>query len=120
MDMTNKQISQFRAELLRDYPGAHIKVADDLGEMVADIDGHRAVAVVERSQPHFHSKTKEIYRIVRGTLHLACGGRGYLLAPGDSVTIEPGNIHFARAVGGPAWLEVLSEPDWTMEDYLLL
>jgi mannose-6-phosphate isomerase-like protein (cupin superfamily) len=118
--MTDEQISTYRAELLRDHPGAHIKIADDKREMVAEFDGHRAIAVIERSEPHFHSKTTEIYKVFRGTLHVACGGRGYVLRPGESVTIEPGSIHFARAAGSPAWLEVLSEPAWTIEDYLVL
>lgn len=118
--MTDDQLAQYRAELLHEYPGAHIKIADDKAEMVAEIDGFRAIAVIERSQPHFHSKTKEVYKVLRGTLHVACGGRGYALNPGESVTIEPGNIHFARGVGAPAWLEVFCDPAWTIEDHLLL
>jgi mannose-6-phosphate isomerase-like protein (cupin superfamily) len=118
--MTDEQIATYRAELLRDYPDARIKVADDKAEMVAEIDGYLAIAVVERSQQHFHSRTKEIYRVLRGTLHVACGGRGYLLRQGESITIDPGNIHFARAAGLPAWLEVRSDPAWTVEDYLVL
>ena len=118
--MTDEQIAIYRAELLRDHPRANVKIADHKAEMVAEIDGHRAIAVIERSEPHFHSKTTEIYKVFRGTLHVACGGRGYLLRPGDSLTIEPGSIHFARAAGAPAWVDVLSEPPWTAEDYLVL
>lgn len=118
--MTHEQISHYRAELARDYPGAQIKVADDLGEMVAEFDGYRAIAVIDRSQPHFHSKTREVYKVLRGTLHVACCGRGYVLRPGESITIEPGNIHFARAVQAPALIEVLCDPAWTIEDHLLV
>src|SRR5262245_52222487 len=118
--MTDQQIATYQAELLREHPTARIKVAADKAEMVAELDGHRAVAVIERSEPHFHAKTKEVYRVFRGTLHVACGGRGYLLRPGESLTIEPGNIHFARATGDPAWLEVFSQPAWTQEDYLVV
>ena len=118
--MTDEQLSQYRAELLREYPGARVKIVDDKAEMVAEFDGYRAIAVIERSQPHFHRKTKETYKVFRGTLHVACGGRGYVLTPGDSLTIEPGNIHYACGAGEPAWLEVLCEPAWTAEDHLLV
>ncbi len=118
--MTEAQISRLRVELLDLYPGANIKIAPDGAEMVAEIDGKHAVAVIERSVPHFHSKTTEWYRGLKGVLHVACGGKGHVLRPGDSVTIEPGMIHFARAMGEPAWIEVLCEPDWTLEDYCTL
>ena len=54
--MTDDEIERIKAELLRDYPGAAIKVAPDQAEIVAEIDPKRAVAVIERSQPHFHRK----------------------------------------------------------------
>jgi mannose-6-phosphate isomerase-like protein (cupin superfamily) len=118
--MTDEQIAEYRAELLRDYPDARIKVVDDQAEMVAEFDGRRAIAVIERSQPHFHRRIKETYTVLRGTLHLACGGHGYCLTTGESFTIEPGNIHFARAGGSPAWVEVLCDPPWTIDDHLLV
>jgi mannose-6-phosphate isomerase-like protein (cupin superfamily) len=118
--MTDEQLSEYTAELLRDYPGARVKIADDKAEMVAEFDGLRAIAVIERSQPHFHRRIKETYKVLRGTLHVACGGRGYLLRPGESLIIEPGNIHFARGAGAPAWIEVFCDPAWTIDDHLLL
>jgi mannose-6-phosphate isomerase-like protein (cupin superfamily) len=117
--MTDEEIAQIREELLRDFPGASIKVPDR-AEMVAEIEPGRAVAVIERSIPHFHRKMTEVYRGLRGTLYVACGGQGHVLGPGDSLTIEPGTIHFARGVGGVAWIEVLSDPPWAPEDHLIL
>ncbi len=118
--MTKGQLSELRNELLRQCPGANIKIAPDDAEMVAEIDGKHAVAVIERSVPHFHARTREWYRGLKGMLYVACGGKGYVLREGESVTIDPGMIHFARAVGEPAWIEVLCEPDWTLEDYRTL
>src|SRR5262245_26669750 len=118
--MTYDQIEQIRTELLRQYPGASIKVAPDEAEIVAEIDPKRAVAVIERSQPHFHRQMTEVYRILQGTLYVACGGVGHVLSPGQSLTIKPGKVHHARAAGGFAWLEVLSEPAWTSEDHHVL
>ena len=118
--MTDADVSRIREELLRMFPGARVKVAPDRAEMVAEIEPGRAVAVIERSVPHFHKRMTEVYRGLRGTLYVACGGRGHVLEAGDALTIEPGNVHFARSAGEPAWIEVLSEPDWTPEDHLIL
>ena len=118
--MTETEVSRISAELSQLYPGANIKVTPDRAEMVAEIEPGRAVAVIERSLPHFHQKMTEVYRGMKGTLYVACGGRGYVLGPGDVLTIEPGNVHFARGAGEPAWIEVLSAPDWTPEDHLIL
>jgi len=118
--MTKYKASQIRKQLLREYPGARVKVMKDRAEIVAEIEPKRAVAVIERSLPHFHRRMTEVYKGLRGTLYVASGGRGYVLGPGDSLTIEPGNVHFARGVDGPAWIEVLSEPAWTPEDHLIL
>jgi mannose-6-phosphate isomerase-like protein (cupin superfamily) len=118
--VTEDQVSLITQQLLQEYPGANIKVMPDRAEMVAEIEPGRAVAVIERSQPHFHRKMTEVYRGLKGTLYVACGGRGYVIGPGDSLTIEPGNVHFARAAHEPAWIEVLSKPDWTPEDHLIL
>ncbi len=118
--MTNDEIEQIKAELLREYPGAAIKVAPDGAEIVAEIEPKRAVAVIERSQPHFHQEMTEVYRVLRGTLYVAVGGEGRVLAPQESLTIEPGKVHHARGAGGVAWVEVISDPAWTAEDHLVL
>jgi mannose-6-phosphate isomerase-like protein (cupin superfamily) len=118
--MTYDEIEQIKAELLREYPGAAIKVAPDQAEIVAEIEPKRAVAVIQLSQPHFHREMTEVYRILRGTLYVVCGGVGHVLGVGQSLTIEPGKVHYARGAGGFAWLEVLSEPAWTSEDYHVL
>src|SRR5437762_14105988 len=117
MGVTTEEVERIRQELSREYPGAHIVVTDDYAEVIAEIAPGRAVAVIERSLPHFHRKMTEIYRGLKGTLYVAQGGRGYVLAPGESLTIEPGNVHFARSAREPAWVEVLSNPAWTPEDH---
>jgi mannose-6-phosphate isomerase-like protein (cupin superfamily) len=118
--MTDDEIEHIKAELRREYPGATIKVAPDRLEIVAEIEPKRAVAVIARSQPHFHAELTEVYRILRGVLYVACGGDGQVLRPGQSLTIEPGRVHQARGAGGVAWVEVLSEPAWTSEDHHVL
>ena len=97
-----------------------MKVADDQREMVAEISDDFAVAVIERSQPHFHLKRTEVYRVLRGTLYVACGGRGHILREGQAITIEPGQIHYARCAGEPAWIEVQSSPPWSADEHFVL
>jgi len=119
--MTDGEIEQIKAELLREYPGAAIKVAPDRAEIVAELEPKSAVAVIEWSQPHFHREMTGVYCILRGTaLYVACGGEGHVLNPGQSLTIEAGKVHHACGAGGLAWLEVLSEPAWTPEDHHVL
>lgn len=112
----NEKIAKIQAELVHTYPGCRVVVADDQQEMVAEIRAGFAVAVIERSKPHFHERMQEIYRVQRGVLYVACGGRAYVVRGGESIAIEPGLIHYATAVGEPAWLEVESEPPWSPED----
>ena len=118
--MNDSQIAGIQAELLSTYPGCRVKVADDKQEMVAEIRDGFAVAVIERSQPHFHGTMRETYRVLRGALYVACGGYGHVLGEGESLTIEPGLIHHARGVGEPAWIEVGSQPPWSPEDHHVL
>src|SRR5262249_6685945 len=113
-------VDKTRTELMNAYPGCHVKVAEDNREMVAEISDELAVAVIERSLPHFHRETREVYRVVRGSPAVACGGRGQVLQTGETIVIEPGLIHSARAVGEPAWIEVKSTPPWSASDHFLL
>jgi mannose-6-phosphate isomerase-like protein (cupin superfamily) len=115
--LNDVQIERAKAELVRTYPGCRVIVGEDKREMIAEITPGRAVAVIERSQPHFHGKMREIYRVLRGTLYVACGGQGHVLREGETLSIEPGLIHYARAANEPAWIEVASEPPWSAEDH---
>ena len=115
MDVENTRVA-----LMNAYPGCRVKVADDSREMVAELSDGHAVAVIERSQAHFHMEMREVYRVLRGTLCVACGAQGHVLHPNETITIEPGQIHWARAVGEPAWIEVESVPPWSASDHFIL
>lgn len=118
--MTDAEIETIRAELLNEYPGCNVVLSADKCEMVAEISDGLAVAVVERSVPHFHQETKEVYRVLRGILYVACAGRGRVLRQGDSMVIEPGESHFSQCTREPAWIEVQSEPPWSSRDHFIL
>lgn len=118
--MSEIYIEKTRRELINCYPGARVIVAEDNREMVAEVYDGLAVVVIERSAPHFHSNITETYRALRGTLCVACGGHGLVLREGESITVEPGMIHFARAADEPAWIEVKSEAPWSEDDHFIL
>jgi mannose-6-phosphate isomerase-like protein (cupin superfamily) len=118
--MTEIETESARKELTQSYPGCRVKISDDGREMVAEISDKFAVAVIDRSQPHFHLKTRETYRILRGTLFVACAGLGHVLNEDETITIEPGSIHYARAADKPVWIEVTSTPPWSAEDHFVL
>jgi mannose-6-phosphate isomerase-like protein (cupin superfamily) len=118
--MNDTDVERIRSELTDSYPGTRVKIAEDRGEMVAEISDGFAVAVIDRSVPHFHLRMQELYRVLRGTLHVACGGQGYVLRAGESLVIPPGQVHFARAAGDPSWIEVVTDPPWSAEDHFIL
>jgi mannose-6-phosphate isomerase-like protein (cupin superfamily) len=109
-------------ELEEKYPGKKILAGE--GEIVCEIDpainpGDRgiAVAVIDRSIPHYHKKTVETYRVIKGGLTVFKNGKAYELRPGDELTVNPGEIHYA--VGDEAWVEVVSVPGWLVTDHFL-
>ena len=118
--MTPIDIEKTRAELINAYPGCHVKVAEDQREMVAEISDGFAVAVIERSQPHFYAKMTEIYRVRCGTLYVACGNQGHVLREGEAITIKPGYIHYACVAGEPVWIKVESTPPRSADDHCVL
>jgi mannose-6-phosphate isomerase-like protein (cupin superfamily) len=107
-------------KLIKLYPGCRIKISDDKRELVAEITDDFAIAVIDKSQPHFHLKTRETYRVLKGTLYVACAGVGYVLNEQETFTIEPGNMHCAQAADTPVWIEVTSSPSWSAKDHFVL
>jgi hypothetical protein len=68
--------------------------------MVAEIRPEFAVAVIERSLPHFHLKTREVYRVLRGGLCVARAGQGHVLQKGQTIAIEPRSNPFCQSSRG--------------------
>jgi mannose-6-phosphate isomerase-like protein (cupin superfamily) len=118
--MESKLIEHYPSKLLLAYPGSQIKVAPDQREMVAKITGERAIAIIERSEPHFHKEITETHRVLRGSLLVARAGEGFVLKVSDSITITPGQINHSKALGDPAWIEVLCEPAWRAIRHIVL
>lgn len=43
--------------------------------------------------PHYHSRTEEIYYILRGTARMQIGAETAEVGPGDAIAIPPGATH---------------------------
>ena len=76
-----------------------------------------AVAVLDKSVPHVHHKTKETYTVIKGKLVLHVDGIKHELSEGEEMNIETGQVHWAE--GNETWVECYSEPGWTFEDHIL-
>jgi len=113
-------------ELSLKYPGKKIiKINEENPtEIICEVDPSSehpeksiAIAVINRSEPHYHKKSTEIYRIIKGELNLIVDNKEYNLKENDVYTIHPGEIHYA--IGSETWVEVISEPGWTLEDHII-
>jgi mannose-6-phosphate isomerase-like protein (cupin superfamily) len=109
------------------YPGKNIisipdkehplEILCEVEPASAHPDWSIAVAIIHRSEPHFHKKTTETYIVEQGTLVLTVDGQNFTLKPGHEYTIKPNSVHNAR---GLALVQVLSKPGWTKEDHFLV
>ena len=113
-------------ELSAKYPGKTIIKNDEKNptEILCEIepsnehpDYSLAVAVIDKSVPHTHKKSTEIYRVVKGKLKLNVDSETIELTGGEEYTIKPGQIHWAE--GDEVWIECISKPGWTLEDHML-
>jgi mannose-6-phosphate isomerase-like protein (cupin superfamily) len=112
------------AELAVKYPGKRIvqKGKDSVTEIICEIEPaatpdapSRAVAVIDSSEPHYHKKTTEYYRVIQGELTIFIDEFPHRLAMGEGITVGSGQAHYAT--GNETWVEVVSEPGWTSADH---
>lgn len=113
------------SELQKLYPDKKIvknkNRSGDVVEVICEVEPGKnksvAIAIVEKSIPHFHKQASETYEVIRGQITLHKNGRSYFLQNGDSITIKPGEIHSAEGKG--AWIKVISEPGWNLMDHVI-
>jgi len=126
-ETTAERSGRILNQLRMKYPGASAFDLDGRGEHfvceVEPTDKHleydRAVEVILSSKPHKHLKTRQFYEILSGTLELHVEEKNIILRPGDTYTIDPGNVHWAVS-DDECWVEIRSEPGWTKEDHVLV
>lgn len=114
-------------ELKEKYPGKNIILnpSNNPSEIICEIDPTSkhpeksvAMAVVDKSKPHYHKKSTEIYKVIKGILTVYKNGKKYILKEKEKITIEPNVIHFAQ--GDETWFLTYSNPGWTLEDHIVV
>lgn len=116
-------IIKVKEELKEKYPGKTILESN--GEIVCEVQPASenpsesiAVAVIEKTAPHYHKVTTEIYEVIKGELTLFVEGVEHKLKLGESFTIKPNKKHYA--IGNESWIKCTSHPAWTIEDHLVV
>lgn len=108
------------------YPGKSIVKNNDLHptEIICEIepasahpDYSIAIVVLDKSIPHVHQVTTELYEVLKGELTVTVNNRDHVLQEGDKLTILPGEFHFAR--GNETWFKTTSSPAWTLGDHII-
>lgn len=113
-------------ELRHKYPGCPITClpVDSPTEIVVEIertanpDQSVAIAIIDRSEPHRHEQTYEVYEVLEGALEVHCDEVVTTLWPGEQISIAPGVVHWAE--GNAARVRVIASPAWTPEDHKLV
>lgn len=79
-----------------------------------------ALAVISKSEPHYHNDTLEQYTLLDGKLLVHIGRHQIMLEkPLYTVIIPKGKVHWAEACpkGSSAKVQVITSPAWTPEDH---
>ena len=77
-----------------------------------------AIAVIDRSLPHYHNRSTETYEVIDGELVVTVDGKEYTLKKGETFVIKPKSIHSAK--GNETVVKVISKPGWTFEDHIIV
>ena len=121
--METKKIVQ---ELKKKYPSKKIILNDkkNPSEIICETEPSSkhpqysaAIAVIDKTEAHYHKKAAEIYYVLKGSLNLYIDQKKYVLGPEEFRVIPPKTTHWAQ--GKKTWVLVYSEPGWTKEDHYL-
>lgn len=78
-----------------------------------------ALAIVGKSEPHYHKVSTEVYEVTKGTLLLTIEGKTHTLKEGEKMTIKPNQVHNAEGKG-ETWFLTHSKPGWKFEDHIIV
>src|SRR3989344_3446540 len=96
--MNTKKITE---ELKKEYPGKNIifNLEKNPTEILVEVEPASehpeysiAISVIDKTEPHTHHKTAEIYQVLKGTLTLVKNGRSTVLKEGEVDIIKPGEV----------------------------
>jgi len=114
-------------QLTKKYPGKLIIKNDEKNptEILCEIKPTKdhpryslAISVIGKSDPHYHKKLTETYKVVKGKLKLIVEGKIINLGVGQKYIIKPNQTHWA--IGDETWIECYSKPGWTPKDHILV
>ena len=114
-------------QMKKKYPGKRILLNNrqNCTEILCEIESTTsqsnksvAIAVIDKTLPHFHDVTTEEYEVIKGVLELSVAGKKYVLNAGQKMTILPGQIH--EAMGNETWIKLTSKPGWGKKDHHLV
>ena len=107
------------------YPGKNIVINKSNSEIICEVepssehkDYSLAIAVIDKSQLHYHKVSTEIYTVLKGNLTVTKDGKDFPLSVGETLVIKPLEKHCAK--GNETWVEVKSTPGWTPLDHYLI
>jgi len=119
------QVKRVVSQLKLKYPGKKIimnnrnrptEIVCEVEPTREHLDYSRAIAVIDKSLPHYHQKTTEEYRVIRGILTLHVGSDVIPLKQSEKFTIFPDKLHWAE--GKETWVECYSTPGWVFSDHI--
>lgn len=118
------KLNEILEELAIKYPTKLVFQNNDsdgnVTEVVCELDksqrNSHAVAIIDRSMPHYHRIIEEKYKIIKGTLSLYIDDKNIVLNEGDEYTIDAGKKHYA--IGNSTWVDVVATPAWNLEDHI--
>lgn len=118
-------ISSVKFQLQNKYPGKRIIITppkNNSKEIISEIDPstlHKeysvCITVFDEITPHFHKKTTETYKVLKGIATIFLDGKKHQLQEGETLQIKPGIAHFAE--GNETWIRCSSRPGWVIEDH---
>ena len=77
---------------------------------LVEIPPHTAVP------PHYHKTSLEVFHIIAGTGSMTIDGATHRLAPGDTLTCEPPQVHSAANDSDQTWRYIVFKTNVTKED----
>ena len=122
-----KNFAEVIAQLKKEFPGKTVISNPQANptEIICEVeptsqnpDRSVAIAFIKQSEPHRHSTSVETYAVEAGKLDLYLDGIKKNLKTGQSFTIRPEIIHWAK--GNWARVKVVSKPGWTAIDHVTI
>jgi len=115
-------------KLEKTYPDKNIVLApseENCTEIIVEVEPTAdhperslTLAIVGKSEPHYHNKSTEVYEVTKGELTLHIEKEAFILKGGAKKTIKPGQVHYVE--GNETWFLTHSTPGWTFKDHILV